>query len=51
MKPSTPAITLSSGLIDQVQCEAIGKPEINDLMYKWRNTDRPVWPYNTDTAR
>jgi len=48
MKPSSPAIALSSGLIDQVLCEPLNQPDIDHLKYSWHQVQEPQWPYNME---
>ena len=47
MKPSSPAVVLSSGLIDQVVSQPITEPDLHTLAYHWEG-ETSDWPYTDD---
>ena len=45
-KPSSPAIALSSGMIEQVPKQSLDQPDVDQLMYDWMEDCSQQWPYN-----
>jgi hypothetical protein len=46
MKPSSPPVTLSSGLIEQIDRVALEQLDIEAMAYEWVPDSNDVWPYN-----
>ncbi|ELT92184.1 hypothetical protein CAPTEDRAFT_228271 [Capitella teleta] len=46
MKPSSPPVTLSSGLIEQMSRVALDHFDIDAVAYEWANAPADAWPYN-----
>lgn len=46
MKLSSPAISLSSGMSEQISATPLASVDVDYLAHHWRETPQHIWPYN-----